>query len=121
MLDEVHDVGQAEKGLLNDELVLFNLVLPRLYIFRWVLMIKGKLIDSLADDLFERGEEAKIENYLCMLRFVDQVGLNKEVTNGIHCHQVDPMLKLISQFKHTCYGALIVKHINWHAFCKRNS
>ena len=56
MLDEVHDVGQAEKGLLNDELVLFNLVLPRLDIFRWVLMIKGKLIDSFADDLFERGE-----------------------------------------------------------------
>ena len=41
MLDEVHDVGQAEEGLLDDELVLFNLVLPRLDIFRWVLMIKG--------------------------------------------------------------------------------
>ena len=41
MLDEVHDVGQAEEGLLDDELVLFNLVLPRLDIFRRVLMIKG--------------------------------------------------------------------------------
>ena len=56
-----------------------------------------------------------------MLRLFDQVGLNKEVTNSIHCHQIYPMLKLISQFKHTCYGALIVKHINWHAFGKRNS
>ena len=41
MLDEVHDVGQAEEGLLDDELVLFNLVLPRLDIFRRVLLIKS--------------------------------------------------------------------------------
>ena len=121
MLDEVHDVGQAEEGLLDDELVLFNFVLPCLDIFRRMLMIKGQLIDSFADNLFERGEEAEIENDLCMLRLFDQMGLNKEVTNGIHCHQIYPMLKLISQFKHTCYGALIVKHINWHAFGKRNS
>ena len=41
VLDEVHDVGQAEEGLLNDELVLFSFVLPRLDIFRRVLMIEG--------------------------------------------------------------------------------
>ena len=41
MLDEVHDVGQAEEGLLDDELVLFNFVLPCLDIFRRMLMIKG--------------------------------------------------------------------------------
>ena len=121
MLDEVHDVGQTQECLLNDELILFNFVLPRLDIFRRVLMIEGQLIDSFADDLFECGEEAQVENDLCKLRLINQVSLNKEVTNGIHCHQIDPMLKLIGQFKYTCYGTLIVKHINWHAFGKRNS
>ena len=60
MLDKVHDIGKANKGLLDNKLILLKLLLSCLRILRWVFMIKCQLIDRFTDDLLQGREETLV-------------------------------------------------------------
>lgn len=93
MLDKVTDVAQADKCLLHHDMVAFDagLSLPSIAI-RCVVSLKLKLLDRFPDHLLHCGEKTEVKKFLRVLWAIDEMSLNEEVSQGIHCHEVDLML-----------------------------
>ena len=100
VFDEVADVGQTDKSLLDHILVLFGFALPVPRILRRVLPVELQLVYRFADHLLKSTEKTLFYDELGVLRHVDKVGLDIKVANCIQRHQVHLIFELVSQTHH---------------------